>query len=56
MLSNDDIKQIFMYCHNDDENGIYAEVDILEFARKIEAVVLATMEKNPPNEGGQNRW
>lgn len=56
MLSDEDIKQLFMYCENNDEKGLYAEVDVLEFARKIEAFVLATMEKNPPNEGGQTRW
>ena len=56
MLSNDDIKQLFMYCENNDEKGVYAEVDILEFARKIEAFVLAQEAKKSPTEGGQTRW
>ena len=54
MLSNDDIKQLFFYCSNEDKDGYYAEVDILEFARIIEAYVLA--QKSPPSEGGQTRW
>jgi len=45
-MSDDEIKQVFMYCENDDPNGVYAEVDVLEFARKIEAYVLA----NPKTE------
>jgi hypothetical protein len=56
MLSDEDIKQLFMYCANDDEKGVYAEVDILEFARKIEAFVLAQEAKKSPTEGGQTRW
>jgi hypothetical protein len=40
MLSDDQIKQIFFYVKNEDPNGMYAdEVDILEYARKIEAYV-----------------
>jgi len=40
MLSDDQIKQIFFYVQNEDPNGIYAnDVDILEYARKIEAYV-----------------
>lgn len=56
MLSDDDIKQLFMYCSNDSKEGVYAEVDILEFARKIEAFVLAQEAKKSPTEGGQTRW
>ena len=38
------IKQIFFYCKNNDPNGLYTDptdesLDILEFARKIEAVL-----------------
>lgn len=54
MLSNDDIKQLFMYCGNDNPEGVYAEVDVLEFARIIEAFVLA--QKDPLQEGVQTRW
>jgi hypothetical protein len=54
MLSDDDIKQLFMYCSNDNPNGVYAEIDVLEFARIIEAFVSA--QKNPLQEGAQTRW
>lgn len=40
MLSNEDIKQIFLYCDNKDPNGAYAnDVDIFEFGQKVAAVV-----------------
>ena len=37
MLTNEEIKQIFLQCENKDPNGLYAnDVDILEFGRKLE--------------------
>jgi len=44
MINEDLIKQIFFYCKNNDPNGLYTDptdesLDILEFARKIEAVL-----------------
>jgi hypothetical protein len=40
MLSKEEVKQIFFYVTSEDPNGIYAnEVDVLEYAQKIEAVV-----------------
>jgi hypothetical protein len=40
MLSNETIQQIFFYTTNDNPEGVYADdVDILEFAQKIEAYV-----------------
>jgi len=44
MITEDLIKQIFFYCNNDDPNGLYTDpqgepLDILEYARKIEAVI-----------------
>lgn len=37
MMTDDQIKQIFLQCDNRDPNGIYADdVDILEFGRKLE--------------------
>lgn len=52
MLSPEDIKQIFFYCSNEDPNGYYADgVDIIEFAKKIEAYVLAQKSPSPEGEG-----
>jgi hypothetical protein len=44
MINEDLIKQIFFYFNNDDPNGLYTDpqgepLDILEYARKIEAVI-----------------
>jgi len=40
MLSKEEVKQIFFYVTSEDPNGIYAkDVDVLEYAKKIEAVV-----------------
>ena len=40
MLSDEQIRQIFFYVESKDPNGMYAdEVDILEYAKKIEAYV-----------------
>lgn len=44
MLSDDMIKQVFFYCGNDSKTALMGEVDILEFARKIEAVVTPTVQ------------
>lgn len=41
-MNDDLIKQVFFYCENKD--GLMAEVDILEFARKIEAVLTPTIQ------------
>lgn len=39
MLTEDLIKNIFMNCTHKDPNGVYAdEVDIMEFARKVDEV------------------
>jgi len=49
MLTNEDIKQVFFYCENKDPNGFYAnDVDIIEFAKKIEALVLEKQSKKAP--------
>jgi hypothetical protein len=45
MMNEELIKQIFFYCKNNDPKGLYTDptdesLDILEFARKIEAVVM----------------
>lgn len=42
-MSDDDIKQVFMHCENDNPEGLYAEVDVFEFARKLEAYILANL-------------
>jgi hypothetical protein len=44
MIDEDLIKQIFFYCSNNDPNGLYTDptddpLDILEYARKLEAVI-----------------
>lgn len=41
MLSDDMIKQVYFYCEN--KGGPVGEVDILDFARKIEAVITPTI-------------
>lgn len=41
MLSDDMIKQVYFYCEN--KGGPVGEVDILDFARKIEAVLTPTI-------------
>lgn len=52
MLTPEDIKQIFFYCSNKDPDGFYADdVDIIEFAKKIEAFVLAQKKPSPEEEG-----
>jgi len=39
-MTRDDIIQTFFYCDNKDPDGVYPpEVDIIEFAHKIAAVV-----------------
>jgi hypothetical protein len=39
MMTDEDIRQIFLYCENKDPEGLYAdEVDVLEFGKKIAAV------------------
>jgi hypothetical protein len=49
MLSPEDIKQIFFRCSHKDPQGFYAdEVDIIEFAKKIEAFVIEQQKKTPP--------
>jgi hypothetical protein len=42
-MNDDLIKQVFFYCENRPD-GLMAEVDILEFARKIEAVLTPTIQ------------
>lgn len=37
-LTDDIIKQTFFYCDNNNKDAAIAEVDILEFARKIEMI------------------
>jgi hypothetical protein len=40
MLSDNEIKQIFFYCDKHEKDAVIAdEVDIIQFAHKIEAVV-----------------
>lgn len=44
MIDEELVKQIFFYCKNNDPNGLYTDptdesLDVLEFARKIEAVL-----------------
>jgi hypothetical protein len=40
MLTDEKVKQIFFYVKSNDPEGVYADdVDILEYARKIEAYV-----------------
>ena len=49
MLNNEDIKQVFFHCSNEDPGGFYAdEVDIIEFGQKIAAFALA--QKKPMTE------
>ncbi|MBU3734845.1 MAG: hypothetical protein FGM60_04465 [Candidatus Planktophila sp.] len=39
-LSDELIKQIYFYCENNDKDGLFPdEVDILEFGKKLEAVL-----------------
>jgi hypothetical protein len=40
MLSEEEVKQIFFYCDQHEPNALIAdEVDIVQFAHKIEAIV-----------------
>lgn len=40
MLSNIEIKGVFLECENEDPNGMYADdVDIFEYARAVEKAV-----------------
>lgn len=34
-MSDDEIKQVFFYCDNDDPESLYSDVDIIEFGRKL---------------------
>ena len=34
-MSDDEIKQVFFHCSNDDPESLYSDVDIIEFGRKI---------------------
>jgi hypothetical protein len=44
-MTDDMIKQVFFYCGNNSKNACLAnDVDILEFARKIEAVLTPTIQ------------
>jgi hypothetical protein len=46
ILDEDTVKQIFFYCDNKDPNGMYAdEVDLLEFANKLEDYLTAQIQK-----------
>jgi hypothetical protein len=39
-LTPNDIKMIFLECHNENPNGLYAdEVDLYEFADKLQQVI-----------------
>jgi hypothetical protein len=39
MLADNKIKALFLECHNKSPDGLYADdVDLLEFARKVETV------------------
>jgi len=39
-MTENQVKQIFMFCSNEDPNGIYStDVDLLEFANKLETVI-----------------
>lgn len=45
-MNDDLIKQVFFYCENRDANGCYADgVDVLEFGRKLEAVLRPIISK-----------
>jgi hypothetical protein len=45
ILSDDMIKQVFFYCGNSSKDAVLADgVDIIEFARKIEAVLTPTIQ------------
>ena len=62
MLAEDDVKQIFMQCRNTSHTGIYPAdpLDIIEFADKVEQVILARLRGKqwPDNfeiiQGGKN--
>lgn len=48
MISEDTVKQVYFYCNNNDPNGLYTDpqdesLDVLEFARKLEAVIEETI-------------
>jgi hypothetical protein len=36
-MSDDEIKQVFFHCGNDDPESLYCDVDIIEFGRKLSA-------------------
>ena len=45
-MNDDLIKQVFFYCENRDPDGCYADgVDVLEFGRKLEAVLRPIISK-----------
>lgn len=51
MINEELVKQIFFHCKNNDPAGLYTDptdesLDVLEFARKIEAVLRDNMELN----------
>lgn len=49
-MTDDDIKQIFFYCDQHEPNAIIADdVDIIQFARKIEAFVKENLAKEEEN-------
>lgn len=46
MLTNDQIKAVFLECDNKSPDGMYADdVDVLEFARKLEEFLQAEFSK-----------
>lgn len=46
MLNDELIQQVFFYCENSNPDGCYADtVDILEFGRKLEAVLIPMIRK-----------
>ena len=45
-LSDDLIRQTYFYCENKDSEGCYAsDLDILEFGKKLEAVLVPLVQK-----------
>jgi hypothetical protein len=40
-MSDDEIKQVFFHCDNNNPESLYCDVDIIEFGRKLSAYATA---------------
>ena len=52
MLDEKTIRSIFFYCTEGNKDGLYAEVDILQFAKYIESYLMNEWQKKSPDQQG----